>query len=116
MNPRTEQRLRAAFTAKAEQVTEDRLLARRPLPDEDLGAAAVMPSGGQDPAGPDAAGELRTNPAWRAHWLAPALAAAAVARVAARAQCPPDAARRQAHAPSAGQPDQHPGGEPDSDV
>jgi|GEM_PF-3082182 len=117
MNPRTEQRLKAAFTAKAEQVTEDRLPARRPLPDEgasDNSATAPDPAGSSSVRGADG---VQTDPAWRAHWIAPALAAAAVAAVAARAQQPPGlAGRRQAHASPAGQPDEHPGSDPDSDA
>ena len=117
MNPRTEQRLKAAFTAKAEQVSEDRLPARRLLPDEESGEAEAPP-GTNAPTGPDATSdaEVRTDPAWRAHWIAPALAAAAVAAVAARGQLPPNPSGRQAHAPSAGQPDPCPGTEPVGDA
>lgn len=112
MNPRTEQRLRAAFEAKADQVTEERLTARRQLPapdfadDSDGSPAITGPTGSDVAAGTGSRGP-RPDPAWRAHWLAPALAAAAVAAVAARAQRPPTTdGPAQAHAQS-GQPDQH---------
>jgi len=107
MNPRTEQRLRAAFEAKADQVTEERLAALRRSPVEGSVDGSDDRAAIAGVASPDVPPAPRPDPAWRAHWLAPALAAAAVAAVAARAQRPPTGdGPRQAHAPSAGQPDQ----------
>ncbi|MDQ1720906.1 MAG: hypothetical protein QOI26_640 [Pseudonocardiales bacterium] len=96
MNPRTEERLRAAFEAKAEQVTEDRLdrLAtqrRQALLDSpDDWSDAEVPAGltlFDDRAGTvDDLTPLdldhRTSGPRHARWLAPVLAAAAVIAVA----------------------------------
>ncbi|MDQ1743638.1 MAG: hypothetical protein QOE23_1977 [Pseudonocardiales bacterium] len=116
MNPRTEERLRAAFDAKADQVTEERLdrLAaqrRQALLEGGDGGADWAPA--EAPAGLALfddhadAGDLtpldldhRANGARHARWLAPVLAAAAVVAVALGVTAVSSVANHGKHSPN----------------